>query len=189
MRASRALCLIVAVVFLVCNASAVAGTIEKGAKEYYGGLAFARYSYSYEDYDLGSQTVLTVSPGIGYFVTDNLELRMALDFSFIGYDNGGSSSMHTLGGDLLFLWHFPSESSVVPFFGAGAGIGIAGDSEDGEYDPMFAIPEVAAGMKIFVTETACFTVEARYRHELNGLYAEDITGNVFGLRGAFSIIP
>jgi hypothetical protein len=189
MRASRALSLTVAVVFLVCHASAFAGTISQGSKEYYGGLSFARFSYSYEDYDLGSQTVLTVSPGIGYFVTDNLELRTAMEFSFIGYDNGGSESMYTFGGNLLFLWHFPSESAVVPFIGAGAGMGFAGDSEDGEYDPLFALPEISAGMKIFVTETACFTVEARYRHEINGLYAEDITGNTFGLMGAISILP
>ena len=189
MRASRALCVTMAIVVCLCHVSAVAGPISQGSREYYGGFSFARFSYSYEDHDLGSQTVLTVAPGLGYFVTDSFEFKTDLVFSFIGYDNGGSESMHTIGADLLALWHFPSEGNVVPFIGAGAGLGVAGDSDGGEYDPMFAVPEISAGMKIFITETACLTLEARYRHEINGLYHEDISGNTFGLVAGFSILP
>jgi len=189
MRASRALCLTVAIVFFLCHASAVAGPVSQGSKEFYGGLSFARFSYSYEDNDLGSQTILTVSPGYGYFVTDNVEFRTNLAFTFIGFGNGDSQSMNTIGADLLGLWHFPSEGNVVPFMGAGAGFSIASDSEGGDYDPLYAVPAVSAGLKIFLTETACLTVEAQYRYELNGLYAEDVTGNVFGLVAGFSILP
>ena len=189
MRVSRALCLTVTIVFFLCHATAVAAPVSQGSKEYYGGLSFATTSYSHKDYDdTMSLTELIVSPGFGYFVTDNLEFRTDLVLAFDKIGNGGSYSQNTIGADVLALWHFPSESNVVPFIGAGAGFSIRSDSEDGDYEPQFLLPAVSGGMKVFLTETACLTVEAVYSREVNGLYAEDVSGNTVGLVVGFSLI-
>ncbi len=181
--------LAVGLLLSLCADQVAAAPVAKGSKELSGSFSFTRTSYSWEDNDLGSVTLITLSPGCGKFFTDQLEVKMNLQMSYVSYDNGGSESLTTYGGNGLLLWHFTSESNVVPFVGGGVGVATASDSFDTEYDATFILPIVGGGVRIFLTDSVCLNVEAFYNHQVNGRFIEDISGNEFGVAAGFSVFP
>lgn len=166
-----------------------AGPIGQGTKELLGSLAWATASYSYEDEYVYSETALRLAPGFGYFATDSIELRLQFQISFSSYDlvSWDHYSSTTMGPQFAILFHFGGTESFVPFVGAGAGASWASDSEDGEYDTVFIVPSVHVGFRSFFTESACLTTELLYQHELNALYEEDVSANVFALTAGFGV--
>jgi hypothetical protein len=157
-----------------------------GTQEWGGAFSFSYSGYS-ADHSTMSITAVAVGPGYGYFVADNVELRTDLAVTLLSYGNGYSASQTTIGLDAQVLYHFGSETNVVPFFGGGAGFGIATDSSSTEYDPMLVVPVVTGGVRIFLTDSGCLTVAATYSHQINALYSEDVSGNIFAVSASYSI--
>lgn len=186
MRSGIFVVFVVLLVAVVSPSSAATSQTASGTQEWGGAFSFSYSGYSKDQYDR-SITVAAIGPGYGYFVADNVELRTDLAVTFLSYGNGGSESQTTIGMDAQVLFHFGSETNVVPFFGGGAGFGIASDSSSTEYDPMFVVPIVTGGMRVFLTDSGCLTLAATYSHQINGLYSEDVSGNIFGISASYSI--
>ncbi len=173
--------------FLLLAPGALAGPLDQGSKELTGGVAFESTSYSYEDFDLGTQSTLTLTPGFGYFVADNMELRGDLIFTRISASNGSTESFTIYGADASFIWHFGAGDGFVPFVGGGLGMRAASDSEDGDYDTTFVLPVIVGGGRVFLTDSAALNIWVFYNHQMNALFVEDINGNQFGLNVGFSV--
>ncbi|HYW68072.1 MAG TPA: outer membrane beta-barrel protein [bacterium] len=177
---------------LAASVSTAAETpVEQGSIELSGALSWATASYSYEDEDLGSETAMTLAPGVGYFIADGSEFRLMFSVSFVSIDpgSGGGSdySMTRLGPQLAFLYHFGGSESFAPYVGAGVGASWASDSEDGEYETAMILPSIHFGVRSFFTESACLTTELLYQRQQNAAYIEDLSANVFSLNAGFSI--
>jgi outer membrane protein W len=169
---------------LALAASASGAPFGKGSKELTGSAAWATASYSYEEEDVGSETALTIAPGFGYFATDNMELRLELHLTFqsVDWEYWRSDYSQTAWGpQFAVLYHFSGTESFVPFIGAGVGMSMASDSEDGDYETVMILPSAHVGFRSFFTESACLTTELLYQRQNNALYAEDVSANVFGL--------
>jgi hypothetical protein len=186
MRGVLCVSLVAFLAFLAPPPSAAMEQTVSGAQEWSGAFAFSYSGYSTES-SSASMTMVAIGPGYGFFVADNVELKLDLAVALLSYGNGSSESQTTLGVDAQALVHFPSEGNVVPFVGGGLGFGTASDSSSRQYDPTLTIPVLTGGVKIFLTDSGCLTVAASYSHQINALYSEDVSGNIFAVSASYSI--
>ena len=125
--------------------------------------------------DIEDTTVVStsVSAGLGYFFTDNLELCTYITNMYSKYGGGHTEMFY---GQLQAKYYFLAESRVVPYIGVQAGGGISdnGDTEGlGMCGGMF-------GFKYFWTQHTNFFVECQG----NGYFTSDVqTGAILGTFG------
>jgi hypothetical protein len=161
--------------------------MEAGTWELNGSLAWATASYSYDGEDAGSESALTLAPGVGNFVADRVEIRFEMPLQYIGLSNGSDYSRTTVTPRAALLYHFGTSGTVVPYVGAGAGVSFASDSEGDDYETALILPSIHAGIRSFLSDRACVTTELLYQHQSNAAYIEDLSANVFGLTAGLSV--
>ncbi len=188
MRAPFLVVFVAVLVVLLSSSVALSGPLDKGSHELSGRFTFDRTSYSHKDYDdTAAETVIEFMPSYGYFVADNWELAFGVPIIYASDDFWGDWSQTIYGAQFGVLYHFNGGGTTVPYVGAGLGLASASDSEDTEYETMWVLPALVGGLRVFFTDSACLNFEAYYYHQMNGLFAEDITGHQIGLRAGFSV--
>ena len=189
MRPALCLTACTAAILIACGAAHAAPT-DQGGMELSGALSWGTASYSYEDEDVLSVTILELAPGFGYFAADGVEFKVTLPLTFNSLDSDyyrSDYSETTVGVHLAGLYHLGDSETLVPFLGAGVGMSSMSDSADGDYETLFTLPSVHAGLRAFFSESACLTAELVYHRQNNGMYAEDVTANAFGIEAGLSI--
>lgn len=139
------------------SASSSSGGIGKGDTEFgfFGDLR-----------DDGSSTALTIGAAVGFYLKDNLELRVTPTVSFI--DAGGISTF-------IFAPYVSAEyqlntgSAWVPYVGGGLGIFLLANDDISMYS-IFATP--TGGVKYFMNERTSLEYALSYQFPLVGEYCD-----------------
>ena len=174
--------ILVVLLGLTAAAPAAAGGIEQGTVELVTNTGFSYSSYS-EDGDGVSVTNLRLGGSVGYFFTSLSELQVALlvDHTSIDIDGGGSASVTNTGMAVHYIANFATESAIVPFIGAGAGV-LAHGGDVGNADAAsFIMPRILGGIRFLVGNSASVNLALSYEHQTNALGVEDVSGNVIML--------
>jgi hypothetical protein len=127
---------------------------------------------------------LALTPSLGYFWKDNLELNGELLYSYDRVVAGGQLLRRTDYGLLVgAAYYFNPGEFVVPYFGGGLGwlhqsasggvpqIPASIDTGDGPQAKLYA------GLRFLITPTWSFDIEAGYRRAMGGLDQEVFSGS------------
>ena len=179
---------------LVVPASAQDHSCVKGALEIGGTIGFDMQSYKHKDADEASvkYTDVSIIPSVGKFFSDNLEVEVMpiVVISKAKYPMQDDYSVTTsqFGGVVRGAWHFVGESNMVPYVAVGVGflsnsVSYSDDTPEPDLKTSMLLPEVAGGIKAFLSERVALKIEAFFDLTTNAGGAEDVKNTEFGLRG------
>ncbi len=130
-------------------------------------------STGYEDSD--RLTEVTISPSVGYFITDGL--MIGANLSFTSLSNGDDTqSLFGIGPGLTYFFGQPG-ASVYPHVGAA----VAFETGSGDYSAFGG--EVFAGALFMVARNVGITGQAFGQFVSADVGGGSVTGNSFGVRG------
>lgn len=165
----------------------------KGALEIGGTVGFDMQSWKHKDADDPSlkYTTVTIMPSVGKFFSDNLEVEVMpiLSMEKVKYPmlDDYSETYTNFGAVVRGAWHFVGESNMVPYVAVGVGmltnsISYSDDTEEPDLETSMLLPEVAAGIKAFLSERVAIKAEAFFDMTTNAGGAKDVTNTEFGVR-------
>ena len=162
--------------------------IGRGSIELSGSFSLISSSFSYPSYwgESESRTYhFQLTPSVGFFVTDNLEIEPQFLYERISEDGEGYSySSSVYGGMLSLSYNFRIRSeAAMPFLFVGAGfLGYSGG------DTYSAIaPDMGIGIKSFINKSSALRMEFFYQRMTNYSGWEDLEASSIGFRGGFSV--
>lgn len=167
-----------------------AAGLAQGTVEVETDAAFAHTGYSYDGDSVGSRTDVALSVGVGYCLTDMLEIKGRFMFAHTSLDPEccGSVSASSFGGAGLVALNFPTAGPVVPFVQGGAGVlAYSGDGYE-DSDATVVLPTAGVGVRFVVGETASVNCGVFYEHHLNAAGEEDVSANIFGVSVGLSLL-
>ena len=183
---------------MVVPASAQDHSIVKGALEIGGLVGFDRQSYKHKDADEAhlKLTEFTIMPRVGKFFSDNIEIELApiLQISkastpslVAAAQEDQSVTLTQMGAIARGSWHFVGQGKMIPYVAVGFGvlsnsISYSGDAEDPDLETSMLLPEVAGGVKAFLSERVAIQAEAFFDMWTNADGAKDVTNTEFGIR-------
>jgi outer membrane protein len=181
--------LVVVMFFLTFSTLFAQTKTEKGKIELGGSAAFSSNSFSFDGTHTGTITTFTLSPRIGYFVVNKLEIEpQLLVLSISATPEGGETNTASNFGGLLSLsYNFEGGSNLVPFVFAGIGFLSNSVTHATNLKTSMILPDAGVGLKAFVTDKGVLRAEAFYERTTNSGGEEKLTDNSFGLRIGFSV--
>jgi hypothetical protein len=178
---------------LVVPASAQDHSCVKGALEIGGTVGFDMQSYKHKDADDPSvkYTSITIMPVVGKFFSDNLELELmpilSMEKAKFPMLDDYSVTNTQFGAIVRGAWHFVSEGTMVPYVAVGFGFlsnsqSYSDDTPEPDLKASMLLPEVAGGIKAFLSERVAIKAEVFVDMITNAGGAEDVTNTEFGIR-------
>jgi len=161
----------------------------KGQIELSGGVSFSSSSYSYDGQHQYTMTTFALSPKIGFFVIDKLEIepQLLVVSVSISEEGGGSGTASNFGGIFSLSYNFEGESNLVPFIFAGMGFLSNSVTDATDLKTSMILPAAGAGLKAFISEKGVLRAEAFYQRTTNSGGEEKLIDNSFGLGVGFSV--
>ena len=190
MRRSGVVPLVLLVLAAIGVAPAAHAAFSAGTIEFTPSLAFARNSFSFSGNDAGSNTILTASGELGYFVNPNFELGggLLVDYQSAeapGFPSQSATSLGLVGG---VQYNFTSGGNTIPFVRGAVGIATnSGSGSAGDQTTLIA-PIVSVGMRVLVGSSASVNFGVGYQHRSDAFGIQDLSSNSFGLDVGVSLI-
>jgi hypothetical protein len=142
-----------------------------GTLSFQSSSASGRLNGATTDFYLKEQ-VLTIQPTAGYFVTDNIEVLLAPQYSFSLTDDdfgGGPDRVlaHQIGGVIGFSFNYRINPFFVPFVGLKAGASWSRVMFDPDYDSGWArrriiFPDLIVGGRFFISNRWALVLATEY---------------------------
>jgi opacity protein-like surface antigen len=155
-------CLMLLPVLVVGLAGVASASVQQGDTE----LNFLGSYQSWNGDEASDQDTLSLAGGLGYFVTDNLEVGGEVGVNWLkekDEDGDYKTTAYSLGASAKY--HFMPKNQCVPYVGAQIGylyldVDSPDDEDDGKYDGLEYGP--LAGLRFELNESNDFFVEYRY---------------------------
>jgi outer membrane protein len=161
----------------------------KGKIELSGSVAFTSSSYSSDGNHEATITMFVLSPRIGFFVVDKLEIepQLLVVSTTLSPEGGSSGTASAFGGIFSLSYNFEGESNLVPFIFAGVGFVSNSVTDETDLKTSMILPAAGAGLKAFISEKGVLRAEAFYQRTTNSGGWEKLTDNSFGLGVGLSV--
>lgn len=186
---SKAAALLFAVHLAIILAAPPAGAAQlpRGTSELFVDAAFAHNSFSYRDDSIGSTTQLDLGLGVGYCVSDVVELGGAFTILHAGYDgeNGDSDSATAAGLQGSVTLNIATRGATVPYVSAELGV----VDYSGSGATSYALPVIGAGIRFLVGNSASLNVGAHFVRLTNAQGREDLDATSLQLGAGVSLFP
>jgi hypothetical protein len=192
MRALSRFAMVLAATLALAAVPRVAGaaSFEAGTVEFGIDATLSHSSYTYEDQAVAKRDDISVTTGVGYCVTDLLELKGSLLFTYAsanpeGGESASASAFGALGGLVV---NFGSGGTMVPYVQGSVGVlSYSGDGYENS-EATLVLPRLGAGVRFMVGESASINCGAFWQLLSNAEGVEELSANQFGLAVGTSLL-
>ena len=180
---------IVALSVLLCSpalvASSGANQLAQGSIEIAPSVTFNHENFKREGYgNVDHQTELTITPTIGYCVSDRFEVMSGLMVRHESFNDQHETSLGALAG---LNYNFPPHGTIVPFVGLGFGV-LFYDGFSFDNTAVLA-PMLSGGMRVLIGSSASVNMSLGYQHESNAGGEFNATSNKLLASVGVSLFP
>ena len=184
-----AVCLVSSLV-VACAPSMALAALESGTIELGVDAMMLHSSYTYDGEDVATRTDVTLALGLGYCVTNLVELKGGLTFTRASVDPevGDSSSASAFGALAGVALNFGSDGPVVPYVQGSIGILTYGGDAYEDPEASLILPRVTGGVRFLVGDSASVNCGAFWQRLSNAEGVEDLDASQFGLTIGTSLL-